>query len=235
MNISDGLDGVSRLFIDTAPVIYFVERNPHFVNLVDPIFERLEIDITPVISPITLAECLIHPIRLGLIDLEQAFVDVMQQEEVIFVDVNSYVAREAARIRVHYNLQLPDALQVTAALITECQAFLTNDDALKRVRELRVVASSLNNLALLYNSQGNYAKAEPLYVRSLAIWEKVLNSEHPDVATSLNNLAGLYESLGNYAKAEPLYLRSLAIREKVLGSEHPDVATSLNNLAGLYD
>ncbi|NJL81040.1 MAG: type II toxin-antitoxin system VapC family toxin [Nostocaceae cyanobacterium CSU_2_110] len=139
MNISDGLAGVSRLFLDTAPVIYFVERNPNFVNLVDPIFERLENDITAVVSPITLAECLIHPLRLGLTDLEQAFVDVMQHEVVIFVDINSYVAKEAAKIRVHYNLQLPDALQIAAALIADCQAFLTNDEALKRVRELRVL------------------------------------------------------------------------------------------------
>ena len=40
--------------------------------------------------------------------------------------------------------------------------------------------------------QGQYAKAEPLYQRSLAIREKALGPEHPDVATSLNNLAGLY-------------------------------------------
>ncbi|MBD2354903.1 tetratricopeptide repeat protein [Tolypothrix sp. FACHB-123] len=96
------------------------------------------------------------------------------------------------------------------------------------------VATSLNNLAVLYESQGNYAKAEPLHLRSLAIREKVLGKEHPNVAESLNNLALLYELQGSYAKAEPLYLRSLAIREKVLGKEHPDVATSLNNLAGLY-
>lgn len=50
MNIIDGLAGVSRLFLDTAPIIYFVERNPNFVNLVDPIFERLDNDITAVVS-----------------------------------------------------------------------------------------------------------------------------------------------------------------------------------------
>ncbi len=139
MNIIDGLAGVSRLFLDTAPIIYFVERNPNFVNLVDPIFERLDNDITAVVSPITLAESLIHPLRLGLTDLEQAFVDVISQEEVIFVDINSYVAQEAARVRVRYNLQLPDALQIAAALIAECQAFLTNHRALKRVTELIIL------------------------------------------------------------------------------------------------
>jgi predicted nucleic acid-binding protein len=139
MKISDALVGVSSLFLDTAPVIYFVERNPQFVDLVDPIFDRLEADITAVVSGITLSECLVGAIRLGLVDLEQAFVDVLQQDEVVFVEINVAIAREAARIRVRYNLQLPDALQVAAAIIAGCEAFLTNDTALKRVTELRVL------------------------------------------------------------------------------------------------
>ncbi|MEH2357291.1 type II toxin-antitoxin system VapC family toxin [Nostoc sp.] len=139
MKISDALANVSRLFLDTAPVIYFVERNPQFVDLVDPIFERLSTDITAVASGITLSECLVGAIRLGLADLEQAFVDVLQQEQVVFVEINAAIAREAARIRVRYNLQLPDALQVAAAIIAGCEAFLTNDAALKRVTELRVL------------------------------------------------------------------------------------------------
>ena len=43
--------------------------------------------------------------------------------------------------------------------------------------------------------EGRYAEAEPLYKRSLAIWQKALGPEHPSVATGLNNLAGLYEDL----------------------------------------
>ena len=76
------------------------------------------------------------------------------------------------------------------------------------------VATSLNNLAVLYDDQGRYADAEPLYKRSLAIREKALGPDHPDVATSLNNLAELYDDQGRYADAEPLYKRSLAIYEK---------------------
>ena len=93
---------------------------------------------------------------------------------------------------------------------------------------------SLNNLAVLYTEQGRYAEAEPLYKRALAIDEKALGPDHPDVATALNNLAGLYDDQGRYAEAEPLYKRALAIREKALGPDHPDVAASLNNLAALY-
>jgi tetratricopeptide (TPR) repeat protein len=96
------------------------------------------------------------------------------------------------------------------------------------------VASSLNNLGMLYASQGHYADAELLHQRSLAIREKALGPYHPDVAQSLNSLASLYDQQGRYPDAEPLYKRSLAIREKTLGPDHPDVAQSLNNLALLY-
>nr|MBP9089826.1 tetratricopeptide repeat protein [bacterium] len=96
------------------------------------------------------------------------------------------------------------------------------------------VASSLNNLAELYRTQGRYADAEPLFKRSIAIRESKLGAEHPNVATSLNGLALLYKTQGRYADAEPLYKRSLAILEKVNGQDHPDVATALNNLAALY-
>ena len=73
--------------------------------------------------------------------------------------------------------------------------------------------------------QGRYAEAEPLYKRALAIREKALGPDHPDVAKALNNLAVLYQKQGRYAEAEPLYKRALAIREKALGPDHPDVAT----------
>ncbi len=38
---------------------------------------------------------------------------------------------------------------------------------------------------------GRYDEAEPLYKRSLAIREKALGPEHPDVAASLENYAAL--------------------------------------------
>ncbi|MEH2361283.1 tetratricopeptide repeat protein, partial [Nostoc sp.] len=99
----------------------------------------------------------------------------------------------------------------------------------------RDLASSLNNLAALYRSQGRYSEAEPLYIQALALSRKLLGEEHPSVASSLNNLAYLYDSQGRYSEAEPLYIQALALSRKLLGEEHPSVATSLNNLAGLYD
>jgi hypothetical protein len=58
--------------------------------------------------------------------------------------------------------------------------------------------------------RGRYTDTEPLYQYSLAIREKALDPEHPEVAQSLNNLAEFYRAQVQYAKAEPLYRRALA-------------------------
>ncbi len=92
----------------------------------------------------------------------------------------------------------------------------------------------LNNAAYYVHDRGRYAEAEPLYQRALAILERALGPDHPDVATSLNNLAALYRDQGRYAEVEPLQQRALTIQEHALGPNHPNVATSLDSLAALY-
>ncbi|RKH67935.1 CHAT domain-containing tetratricopeptide repeat protein [Corallococcus aberystwythensis] len=95
-------------------------------------------------------------------------------------------------------------------------------------------AESLNNLANLYQQQGLYSRAEPLYSRALDLRETVLGGHHLTVADSLNNLALLYREQGLYSRAEPLYVRALALRESALGKKDPLVADSLDTLATLY-
>ena len=71
---------------------------------------------------------------------------------------------------------------------------------------------------------GRYAEAEPLYQRAIAIGEKTLGPDDPNLATRLNNLANLYQATGRYAEAEPLFQRAIAIIEKTLGPDHPNLA-----------
>ena len=97
------------------------------------------------------------------------------------------------------------------------------------------VATSLNNLAVLYETQGRYGEAEPLYQQALEISREQLGDRHPHVATSLNNLAVLYYAQGRYEEAEPLYQQALEIVREQLGDRHLHVAQSLNNLAALYE
>jgi len=96
------------------------------------------------------------------------------------------------------------------------------------------LSSSLNYLAGLYQSQGRYSEAEPLYLQALEIDRRSLPEDHPDLASALNNLAGLYESQGRYSEAEPLYLQAVEIYRRSLPEDHPILAISLNNLAQVY-
>ena len=50
--------------------------------------------------------------------------------------------------------------------------------------------------------QSRADRAEPLFLRALAIREKVLSPEDANIATSLSNLAGLYQDRGDYDRAE---------------------------------
>ncbi|MBI3813583.1 MAG: CHAT domain-containing protein, partial [Nitrospinae bacterium] len=69
-----------------------------------------------------------------------------------------------------------------------------------------------NNLAELYREgTGRYSDAEPLYMRSLGIYEKALGKEHPDVAASLNNLALLYASIDKHIESHNYFKRGVSI------------------------
>ena len=96
------------------------------------------------------------------------------------------------------------------------------------------LATALNDLAVFYFTQGDFASAEPLLRRTLTIRETALGADSLPTAQAINNLAQVLQERGRYTDAEPLLERSLNIYEKLRGSDHPDVATALNNLAGLY-
>jgi len=132
---------ITRLFLDTAPVIYYVEKNPHVYAVVKPFFEQVDNgSIVAVTSPVTLAECLIMPIRLGQTMLSQDYQAlIMSGYNTEFVIINHTIGLTTANLRANYNLTLPDALQLAVAIESNCDTFLTNDIRLKRVSELQIV------------------------------------------------------------------------------------------------
>lgn len=138
MNVTQALNGISRLFLDTAPVIYYVEKNPQYFALTDAIFNLLDQGaFTAVTSPITLAECLVYPYRQGNVRVQQDFTDlIVHGYSTLCISIDEKVGAKAAELRASYNLALPDALQIACALAAGCDAFLRNDIVLKRVSEI---------------------------------------------------------------------------------------------------
>jgi CHAT domain-containing protein/tetratricopeptide (TPR) repeat protein len=94
------------------------------------------------------------------------------------------------------------------------------------------VGTSVDNLGVLYETQGRYAEAELFFKRSIAIRDK--GRDPASLANSLVNLAALYVVQERYAEAEPLYKRALPLLESALGRNHPEVGTLLTRFGGLY-
>jgi len=99
-----------------------------------------------------------------------------------------------------------------------------------KFQKLEALATSLNNLAFLYKSQGKYSEAEPLYLDALEMTKRLFTDDHPDVTNSLNNLALFYHIQGRYSEAEPLYFEALAMSERVQGTNHPNTIIFRDNL-----
>ena len=139
--LDTALTGVRNLGLDTAPVIYFVEKHPKYDALVTEIFQRIDNDkLVGITSVVTFAEVLVQPIRQGDSKLEQEYSELLlHSANFETMPIDSDTAKCAATLRAVHNLRIPDALQIATALEFNCQVFLTNDKQLKRVTELGVL------------------------------------------------------------------------------------------------
>ena len=87
----------------------------------------------------------------------------------------------------------------------------------------------MNLAGLMLYAKAQYAEAEPLMKRALAIDEASYGAEHPNVARDLNNLAQLLKDTNRLAEAEPLMKRALNLSLSSLGNEHPNTRTVMEN------
>jgi CHAT domain-containing protein len=93
---------------------------------------------------------------------------------------------------------------------------------------------TLLQLSGLYQQTDRQQEAATLAERVLAMMEKLLGPDHPNVASQLEAVASIYASLRRHAEAEGLRKRAIAINERAFGREHPSVALSLQGLGHLY-
>lgn len=141
MRVSDALQDIQHLYIETAPLIYYVEENPIYVDLMDAVITVVErVPIEAVSSVITLTEVLAQPIKLKKAELEWEYRSIlMDSGEFSLLPVDTSIADAAANLRARYNLRTPDALHIATAIVVGCDAFLTNDAGFKRVTEINVL------------------------------------------------------------------------------------------------
>lgn len=142
MTLSEELAGFSSVFIDTAPIIYYIQAHPEFGPLAREVVIALESgSLTAYSSVLTLTEVLIKPVAINDVALTQKFVQFIKHaKHLILIEISEGIAETAGNLRGRYSfLKTIDALQVAAALDVEADAFLTNDAKLRQIKELRVI------------------------------------------------------------------------------------------------
>jgi predicted nucleic acid-binding protein len=127
--------------LDTAPLIYFIEQNEVYLELVRAFFQSMSRGEFQVItSTLTLTEVLVHPLRSGDVELAEQYRDIiLDQENLITVPISVEIAEVAAQLRATQNLRTPDAIQIATAIQGSAAFFLTNDVGLATVPDLEVL------------------------------------------------------------------------------------------------
>ncbi|KHG39731.1 MAG: type II toxin-antitoxin system VapC family toxin [Aphanizomenon flos-aquae KM1D3_PB] len=133
--------------LDTAPLIYFIEQNPEYIERVRLFFRALNNrEFKVITSVVTLLEVLVYPLRRGDIILSQQYRDILFEDEEILkvIELSPDIAEIAAQLRAVYNLHSLDAIQMATAIYGGASFFLTNDIRLPSLPGLTVFV--LNNL-----------------------------------------------------------------------------------------
>jgi predicted nucleic acid-binding protein len=132
------------IFLDTAPLIYFIEGHSEFQKTLKELFTLIDSgEILAITSTITLLEVLVKPLRENRSDLVNKYNDILTSAKGLDIcDLNISIAKEAASLRSKYNLKTPDSIQIATAKVYSAEYFITNDLQLKSISEVKALVIS---------------------------------------------------------------------------------------------
>ena len=127
-----------RVFIDTAPIIYFLENSSIYMESMKKFFTRcMKEHIQIVTSTLTIEEYLVSPYSKGKLEYVDNFKRFIEYMNIEVVDIDSSIAEQGAKIRGQYkNFKAMDALQIATSIVKKCDMFFTNDKQLRQAKEL---------------------------------------------------------------------------------------------------
>jgi predicted nucleic acid-binding protein len=130
------------VFLDSAPLIYFIEGHSACQSILSDLFDFNDKGgFFFVTSSVTLLEVLVKPLREGQNAIAEQYRNILTTAAGIeLFDITTAIAEQAAQLRARYNIKTPDAIQIATSIEIGANYFLTNDNRLKAVSEITVVA-----------------------------------------------------------------------------------------------
>ena len=94
-------------------------------------------DIQVVTSAITIEEYLVYPYSSGNMEFADNFKRFLNYMNIEIININYDIAEQASKIRGKYKgFKAMDALQISAAVESQCDVFFTNDKQLRQEKEI---------------------------------------------------------------------------------------------------
>lgn len=140
-DIDGVLKRVNKVGIDAMCFIYQFQAHHIFGPQTSILFSRMEEKkLSGCTSVLSLAEILSYPkLQLDRLSWEEERRKFWQTPNLRVVDIDSKICEAAAILKVKYSLTLPDAIQVTTAIFSKAEGFVTNDEKFRRVKELTII------------------------------------------------------------------------------------------------
>ncbi len=137
-DLSQRLAAHTRIGLDTSVFIYHLEAHPTYQPLTTQILNGVQAgNQEAIVSTVTLMELTVHPWRMNRPEVARQYEALLAHFPHLYLaDVTRDVARQAAQLRVGYNIRPADALHAAAALVSGATAFVTNDKGFNRLQPL---------------------------------------------------------------------------------------------------
>lgn len=130
-----------RIYLDTNIFIYLVEGHPGKSECLTQLNQKFEEGLLiPVSSTLTLAECVVKPLKEANKILEQQYLSVFANwGKLEILSISDSLLMEAVRIRAKFGLGLLDAIHAASAVAAGCQTILSSDRMFQRFKDLSVI------------------------------------------------------------------------------------------------
>ena len=130
----------SVIALDTSIWIYHFENHPDYLPVTTEILNAVEQGaLRAVASELTILEIIVRPLKLELYDAADDYEILLSEfPNLALLPVTRSILRHAATLRASYGLRTPDAIIVATALAGNATLLVTNDKALKKLKEIEV-------------------------------------------------------------------------------------------------
>ncbi len=182
--------------------------------------------------------------RLVVAAVSLAELGELKSSQLAFAEASTYYRRAAELVpvsttsskRAEYLYKQSRAALVAGNLAEAEQASIDSIAIQEHTKSDNVAnfATTISELATVYQQQGRYGEAESQYQRAVSTLEKKGKHERLLLVTVLEGLAVVYRKQGRYSQALAVLNRAMTLEEQVREPNQIRLAIALNNMGVIY-